>query len=210
MNDFENFGENDFDDIGSDFFEYQRQLASKLSLVEERNHPNHWYNRSSDLHASARVLWLAMHGALNEQEGEKVHPTGFSYSIACYPVYFMLCGLSLEVIIKALLVQSGLNLDQIKTHKFDKLLQLLNQPTDKKTRKLLLLYEAKVVWEGRYPVPNNASDQGLKDHWKLSSEVLTSPVHKFGTLEMRQSNGAGDWDNYHALWRSFADQFKFS
>lgn len=200
----------DFQSPDSDYYDYLKKQASKPSLVDERNHPNHWFNRSADLHASARVLWLAMNGALDGEDKDAGQSRGYSYAVACNPVYYMLCGLSLELIMKALLIQNGVAPDNIKTHKFERLLQLLNHSVDKKTRKLLQFYEAMAVWEGRYPTPVGASDQGLIDHWKLSSEVLTSPVKKFKGLEFRQSNGAGDWDNFHALWRSFADKFTHS
>lgn len=198
----------DFQYEYSDYYEYRKQQANKPSLVDERNHPNHWFNRAADLHASARVLWLAMNGALNDKVSGAGQSQGFSYAVACNPVYYMLCGLSLELVIKALLVQNGIAPDKIKTHKFDRLLQLLNHSVDKKTRKLLHFYEAMAVWDGRYPTPVDATDQSLKDHWKLINDVLTSPVKVINGLEFRQSNGVGDWDNFNSLWRSFADQFR--
>jgi hypothetical protein len=33
---------------------------NRPALAEERNHPNHWYNRASELHASAGALWYVM------------------------------------------------------------------------------------------------------------------------------------------------------
>ena len=76
-------------------------------LVKERNHPNHWYNRASDLHASAGALWLIMRTREEGAADELGLGRGFSMCVACWPVYLMLSGLSLEVIMKAALVQQG-------------------------------------------------------------------------------------------------------
>lgn len=35
-------------------------LNNRPTLAEERNHPNHWYNRAADLHSSAGALWYVM------------------------------------------------------------------------------------------------------------------------------------------------------
>lgn len=43
------------------------------SLVEDRNHRNHWLNRANDLHASAGAIWYSMrsdnHQAVTEKLG---------------------------------------------------------------------------------------------------------------------------------------------
>jgi hypothetical protein len=43
-------------------------------------------------------------------------PPGFSMQVACMPVYYMLCGLSLEVVMKAVLVQRGVPEKKYATH----------------------------------------------------------------------------------------------
>lgn len=74
-------------------------------ITNDRMHPNHWFNRASDLRASAHVLWLSMES--KEIQQKMGYGGGFSLGVACYPVYQMLCGLALELILKAVIVQKG-------------------------------------------------------------------------------------------------------
>jgi len=72
-------------------------------LTAQKSHPNHWFNRAADLRSTAGAAWWAMcHGdaAMNEALGL---PRGNDMTVACYHVYHMLCGLALELILKALL-----------------------------------------------------------------------------------------------------------
>ncbi|TGP39541.1 hypothetical protein EN871_32200 [bacterium M00.F.Ca.ET.228.01.1.1] len=74
---------------------------------DELNHPNHWYNRAADLHASAGAVWDAMTNDPRDTSKRLGFTEGHSMQVACQPVYLMLCGLSLEVVMKAVLVQRG-------------------------------------------------------------------------------------------------------
>src|SRR5690348_14494078 len=70
--------------------------------------PVYWYNKASDLHGSAGALWASMHapdaGATAERLGLG---QGFSFLVACFPVYHMLCGMALELLLKAIVVARG-------------------------------------------------------------------------------------------------------
>lgn len=73
-------------------------------LVKRFSHPNYWFNHASDLRAAAGAVWFAM-GEQNEQVRESLGlDVGFSMNVASRPVYHLLCGLALEVLLKALLV----------------------------------------------------------------------------------------------------------
>ncbi|VBS37530.1 Uncharacterised protein [Burkholderia pseudomallei] len=90
-------------------------LTARPTLTEERSHPNHWFNRGADLHASAGALWYAMENDVRQEIAQGLgFSSGYSMGVACYPVYHMMCGLALEVIMKAVLVQRGLPFP--KTH----------------------------------------------------------------------------------------------
>lgn len=98
---------------------------------------------------------------------------GFSMSIACGSVYHMLCGQSLEVVMKAALVSRDQSPPQ--THSLNDLADLLGVNRSKEEKRLLAFYEESVWWAGRYPIPKKANDKMIRDFWKLSSNVLTKP-----------------------------------
>ncbi len=176
--------------------------------VQERSHPNHWFNRSSDLHASAGALWLSMSPSNNAAEALNLG-RGFSMSV-CLPVYHMLCGLALETVMKALLASDGRWDPSDSSHTLIDLAELLATPLTPDERRLLEFYSASITWAGRYPLPSRPSDQKLLDYWSLASSVLMvdTPIKISSTLKLRTASYATDWDNFHVLWHSYADQFR--
>lgn len=196
------------DDLETDDWDIDAWLASRPTLTEERNHPNHWYNRGADLHASAGALWYAMENDGSNKIAEELgFPSGYSMSVACRPVYHMTCGLALEVIMKAVLTQRGVSFE--KTHSLVKLSGLLGHGENSEDLALLKFYEHAVLWAGRYPVPLRCTDEKLKDYWSLAGDVLTSPLKlsKDSTMEFRTGSGAADWDRFTAMWLRMAHLF---
>lgn len=182
-------------------------LAPRPPLVEERNHPNHWFNRASDLRASAGAVWLAMRGPDEAAQEHLGLADGFSMTIACTPVYYMLCGLALELVMKARLVQLGHSSEKFD-HGLEKLLDLLEVEASDKERRLLRFYEGAMVWAGRYPLPRKPTEQKLRQFWDLASNVLTDPVPEIKGLKVRRGNDASTWENFHGLWSKYAALFE--
>lgn len=185
--------------------DYEYWMRNRQTITEQRLHPNHWFNRASDLRASAHVLWLSMKSKdLQQSMG---YGGGFSLEVACNPVYHMLCGLALELILKAVVVQkSGTAPD---SHDLNHLISLADIPVNQRRKELLKFYTAAILWTGRYPVPVKCDDDKLKKYWELASNVLTDPVKGFGALKARRGNGAADWDNFQALYREIMEKFDF-
>jgi len=190
--------------------DYQVWLASRPTLVEDRNHPNHWFNRAADLKASAGAVWFSMgpdNAAISEALG---YAPGNCMRTACKPIYFMLCGLALELIMKAVLAQRGFTPDQFKGHKFETLHQKLGLPLKRDIAKLMAFYEASLVWAGRYPIPIDATDEKLMSFYNLANEILTKPTDlgpsgikfRVGTDELT------NWTQFSKLWGSYATLFK--
>lgn len=169
------------------------------TLTEDRKHPNHWYNRASDLHASAGALWHAMDDGEGEIAAELGLPTGFSMYTACHPVYYMLCGLALEVIMKAVLVQRGVPEKKYETHEFSKLTALLGVSPTNEEQALLRFYEASLVWAGRYPTPKRATDAEILGFWALAIDVQNPTV---------EGVASGDWEHFTKLWHTYAAAFQ--
>lgn len=188
---------------------YEDWLANRPSLTEDRSHPNHWRNRAADLKASAGALWHAMGSQDAAIANELGYAPGYRMGVACWPVYHMLCGLSLEVIIKAVLVNRGTPPKKIETHSFEKLHQLLDMEMDDERKRLMTFYESALVWSGRYPTPRNASDAKLLSYYDLASDILTKPLSMIeGTsIQLKVSSGATDWQSYSAIWQTYADLF---
>lgn len=189
--------------------DYAVWKANRPTLTQERNHPNHWFNRGADLHASAGAIWYAMQHDSGQKIAEELGlGRGFRMSIACSPVYHMMCGLALEVTMKAVLVQRGTSFES--THKLSSLVDLLGVTRTPEQLAMLDFYEHCIVWSGRYPTPRRATDDKLKNYWNLASDVLTSPVRpsEESVLQLRQGNGAADWEDFTAVWWSYASLFK--
>ncbi|WP_410705770.1 HEPN domain-containing protein [Citrobacter freundii] len=185
--------------------DYDHWIRKRQTITEQRLHPNHWFNRASDLRASAHVLWLSMQSKdLQQRMG---YGGGFSLEVACNPVYHMLCGLALELILKAVIVQRTGKVSEI--HDLNHLASLAAIKVNTKRKELLKFYTAAILWTGRYPVPVKCDDEKLKDYWQLASNVLTDRVKGFGSLEVRKGNGAADWENFQVIYTEFMENFDF-
>lgn len=179
------------------------------SLTEMKNHPNHWFNRSSDLHASAGAVWHSMGAQSKEIAQELGLSSGFDMGIACYHVYHMLCGLALEVMMKAVLMHRRVEESKFKTHSFEKLHRLLEISLTEEELRLLKFYEGALVWAGRYPTPVKADDDKLMEFYTLANSVLTKdgPPLEGTSLRFTVDSGATDWPQYHELWAKYARMF---
>lgn len=191
---------------GDDDHSKEACFAARPTFLEERSHPNHWFNRASDLRASVGAIWIGMEADQVSAERLNLGP-GFSMSIACMPVYYMLCGLALELIMKARLAQLGYSDKQFGHHKLEKLVDQLQVEASEQERRLLRFYEASMVWAGRYPLPRNATEQQVLEFWRLADDVLTEPVPEITGIELHRGNDAASWANFHALWKKYADLF---
>lgn len=192
----------------SDEYEGYDDFYERPSLVEDRSHRNHWLNRASDLHASAGAIWYSMYGA-NHLEITKTlgFSEGFSMSTACHPVYHMLCGLALEVVMKAVLVSRGETAPE--KHDLNELAELVGMKRNVNEKRILRFYQESVVWAGRYPIPKKANDQMLRQYWDLANQVLSKPkdMGKETILKFYESSGATEWEKYNALFCSYSALF---
>ena len=158
----------------------------------------YWYNKASDLRGSAGVLWAAMHDPKESQLAEDLgFWRGFSFSVACWPVYQMLCGMALELLLKALLVARGSEpkaVHDLLSLSRDAEIQL----TDEQEGLFEILSEA-ISWEGRYPVPKH--EHRYRRLAELQWEHLWDPIETQGNLDFRQSNDKLSWASFNELWQ---------
>jgi hypothetical protein len=188
---------------------FVREIRHGLpSLSEERSHPNQWYNRAADLRASAGAAWYVM----ENDDAQKIAKSlgfgdGYSMGVACRPVYHMLCGLALEVIMKAVLRQKDVAVPEI--HDLNDLASRIGLERNPHERALLKFYTSSIVWAGRCPTPRNCTDEGLRKFFGEASAVLQRPGPRLGNLKVLTASGATDWEHFHALWLRIAGQFEF-
>lgn len=195
----------------SEEFDEDEWFANRPTFTEERSHPNHWYNRASDLHASAGAVWYSMAAHNREAVSKELgFSAGYHMGVACWHVYHMLCGLALEVVIKAVLVQRGVT--GYETHNFSTLCILLGVTTTPEEDLLFEFYTDAIFWIGRYPIPKKATDEKLKRSYERAESILykKSKVSPGMSLEWVEPSGATDWPQFSALWLKYAKMFDHS
>lgn len=110
---------------------------SKKIFQERKSNANYWFNKSADLHSSARVLWQAL----------ETNP------VSCWSTYQMLCGMALELLFKSIIVAHGN--DPKATHRLDELAKAAGINPEPQELQVLRLLSESVIWDGRYPIPKN-------------------------------------------------------
>jgi hypothetical protein len=166
----------------------------------------YWYNRASDLHASAVVLWYSFAGTreLAFSGKELGLGSGFNLSAAIPPVFQMVSGLSLELLLKACIVRKdGIDSSIPKTHSLLRLASIVKLKLTEKEKYIFEVYSLYITWQGKYPVPKNLKEyeQAIKADRKMwrpinaKSKILRKYIHL-------------DFETYEKLWnKSFEFYF---
>ncbi len=199
--------QNDFCTIASQRFSQSLAVMVDLNNVFERRQKLsvYWHNKASDLRGSAGALWASMHEASAYATAEKLGlGQGFSFTVGCYPVYHMLCGMSLELLLKAVLVERGF--EPKTTH--DLVLLCADAGislTTTQTGLLKILSEA-IVWDGRYPVPKQ--EPRFRQFIVLRYEHLFDQLTSSSTLKLRKSNSNLNWESFNKLWSLISEAYE--
>lgn len=179
-------------------------------FLRDRKHPNHWYNRSLDLKASAGVLYYGMNqvdGSINESLG---YPSGYSMSAACRHPYYLMCGLSVEAILKFRLSKVSDESSIPATHDLLNLVGMLNIELSKEDRKKIDYLSMCISWAGRYPYPKQNNAEQWKKHADLYDAIFLKRATGFGLAEqfvIKTGNnlGALEWEDFSRLWGEVAN-----
>ena len=154
---------------------------------KKQTHSVYWFNKSSDLHTAASALWQSRAESHSQTESDLREIT---------PVYYMLCGLSLELMYKAIIVAKG---GEFKlNHKLIPLAERAGIDLDKTLRGLFELLTESVEWDGKYPVPG--SYQKLEQLENLYYKYLHDTV-SFGRIKAYKPNNALNWQAFDNLWQ---------
>lgn len=175
-----------------------RSAAEPTPFERRKTLGMYWYNKACDLRGAAGLVWAGIKDEDPARTAQQLGlGKGFSFAAACWPVYQMLCGLALELLLKAAVVTGG---EAPKaTHDLGYLWSRLNLPLTEADSGVLALLSESIKWAGRYPVPKEEADfKRLRD---LSDRHLMDkfPLGNSG-LEIRRYNGRLDWSAFGELW----------
>ncbi len=163
----------------------------------------YWYNKSSDLRASAGVLWLSMDDKITEEDVEQLNlGKWFDMKVATSPVYRMLCGMSLELLYKSIVVANGEE-PNTKSHFLFDLAKEAKVNVTNSEKGLLKILSESIIWEGRYPVPQEKQKQQMD---KLETLARTHLFEKesIGNINILKPNKALNWESFNNLWNEAA------
>jgi HEPN domain len=182
---------------------------SLLSLFERHKALSiYWYNKASDLHGSAALIWAGMDDSEGSGIAEKLGlGRGFSFRAACWPVYEMLCGLALELLLKAVIVQKGR--EPKATHRLVELWKDAGLHPDETQKGLLEILTQSIYWFGRYPIPKNEAD--FDRLAKLHDRFLMDEVMLGGTggIKVLRRNENLTWESFNRLWSAADSGYRF-
>ncbi len=158
----------------------------------------YWYNKSSDLRGSAGILWISMEEKISTESVELLDfNKDFNVGVATPPVYRMLCGMSLELLYKAIVVAKG-NKPNTRSHSLHKLAEDAGLNITQEDKGLLDILSESIIWDGRYPVPKQ------QEHM-TKLETLTRDhlfeTESIGNLQLLKPNNALKWESFNKLWK---------
>jgi hypothetical protein len=161
---------------------------------ERKNKPVYWFNKASDLRGSAGAIWASMYEPAFAPVPKRLGlGSSFSFSIACGSVYLMLCGMALEALLKAIIIEKGYKPEF--THDLPAHWKKAGLKATKNQLGLLTILSEAIYWDGRYPIPKKRKN--FDQIAELEREFL---FEKSGFGDFRESNGALDWKSFNKLW----------
>ena len=145
-----------------------------------------------------QFFWASMNSETREIATDLGLGSGFRMDVALPLVYRMLCGMSLELLFKAVIVECG---KEPKTthHRLDEFATDAEIVYTSKQLDLLHILTEAIYWDGRYPVPRNRADWENLIRFEDTRLFDKEPLGDTG-LEVLSRNNALDWDSYGELW----------
>lgn len=114
----------------------------------------YWFNKSSDLLISAKVLWDAINIDSN-------------LTVRCWSSYKMLMGLSFELLFKSVCIKE--NLTPKKSHKLSMLAEHAGVSLTLGEKKIFEVLTEYILWDAKYPTPTK--EECLQKHWDNQKEL---------------------------------------
>lgn len=168
----------------------------KAIFEERQNCENHWFNKSSDLHASAAVLWYSLEDD-EELKNKLGFSKGFSLAVACYPTYKLLVALSIELLLKAIIVAKRKKPKAI--HDLNILSQQAELEISEEEKMTFQLLSEIIYWEGKYPVPNNG--KRLFKQWNLWNSYFSKKHADNSEIQQQSIEETIEWENTNKIYK---------
>jgi hypothetical protein len=162
----------------------------------ETNLSIYWFNRANDLRGAAGAVWFAIENSTDQIRDFLGMDSGYSFSIACPSVYLMLCGLSLELLYKALIVELGKKPPE--THNLRQLSSLANVTLSTEDLELIDILTDHIQWAGKYPVPKGDRTK-WNQHVERMSSALTTRIPG-SSINIRRTNHRLNWNDFARIW----------
>ncbi len=169
-----------------------------MNTFEQRRRDSiHWFNKAHNLRGGAAVLWASMNSESRKIAVEFGLGSGYRMSVALPSVYRMVCDMSIELLLKTIVVANGNEPE--KTHSLGKLAEKAGVSYSSKQSDLLQILSEAIYWDGKYPVPLKEGD--WEELTRLEHECLFDKVSNGKvSLDFLKRNVALDWDSYSELW----------
>jgi hypothetical protein len=174
------------------------------SFKIRKNTSQYWFNKASDLHASAAALWISQKEDFADQvvhEGKL--GIGFRMDVAVRPVYLMIFGMAIELIFKAIIVQKGLTVND-SNHDLLVHLSETGLTYSSAERELLKILSHSITWSGRYPVPKKECK--MEEYDKLVRTNLYDH-DSVGNITVLRPNKALEWRKIEKLWTKAVKEY---
>ena len=168
------------------------------TFTEQQTISTYWYNKASDLRASAAAVHHAIHADETFPKDDYGLSAGCRMDVACPLVYPMLWGMAIEALIKAVILERGIEIRQ--SHNLNQLARDASITFTAEQQKLLQILSDAIYWDGRYPVPKNQQQwDNLSD---LKGETLYDkrPLSETSTLQVLSRNDKLNWESIQELW----------
>jgi hypothetical protein len=185
------------------FEEYLAAASGKVRAInyddvyERRKSVSTYYmNNANDLRSGALVIWSAIYDGKLAAEDVGLS-RGWSFSASLHPVFNLLAGLSIELILKA--TAKILERPDEQHHRLVRLCENVGLMLTEDHVAILEILTQEIYWESRYPVPRNAEE------WKTASEIREKQwkeVPNSSRLKWRtpDPNRSLNLENYNAIW----------
>jgi hypothetical protein len=179
------------------------------SFEHRKTIPQYWLNKSSDLRASAGVIWYGIHSKQSSSiVNELGLEEGFSLQVATSPIFRMLCGLSLELMYKAICVAKRFNFG--KTHALVDLGELAGLFFTEQEKGILTILTESVIWDSKYPVPTERNKDAFENLPELYRKYLFDEVNASTSFKICRSNQALNWNSFDMLREAALQEYKGS
>jgi len=162
----------------------------------EENLSIYWFNRANDLRGAAGAVWFAIETETDQINNSLGMEPNYSFAIACPSVFLMLCGLSLELLYKALIVEVGEKPPEI--HDLRKLSAPAKVSMQTGDLDLLDILTDHIQWAGKYPIPIGGRKK-WEQHGERMIAALYDPVPGM-SIRILRSNKRLNWTDFGRIW----------